>query len=202
MVDKGYAEHVPHDELDVAPLKWYIPHHYVPKRDNRIRVVMIALQSIVDNDAVYGGPDINNGLLGVLLRFRLYVYAMAADIEAMYLQVRVPSRDRNSLRFLWYDNAGQLVHLRLTCHLSCGVWSGSAAVYVLQKCIAISYPDLVVKDTIKRSFYVDDLLRSFTSVEVMSDCIPRVRDALAVAGFNLTMHTCTSRECNASGFNL
>ena len=195
MLSKGYAEHVPPDELDVAPLKWYIPHHYVPKKDNRIRVVhdcAAIYHGHSLNDAFYGGPDINNGLLGVLLRFRLYEHAMAADIEAMYLQVRVPSRDRNALLFLWYDNAGQLVHLRMTCHLFGSVWSGSSAVYALKKCIAISDPDLVVKDTIMRSFYVDDLLRSFRSVEVMSECILRVRDALAGAAFNLTKYTCTS----------
>ena len=124
LLNKGYAEHVPPDELNVAPLKWYIPHHYVPKKDNRIRVVhdcAAIYHGHSLNDAVYSGPDINNGLLGVLLRFRLYEHAMAADIEAMYLQVKVPSRDRNALRFLWYDNAGQLVHLRMTCHLSGGV---------------------------------------------------------------------------------
>ena len=166
MINNHYAEHVPHDEQDVAPLKWYISHHYVPKKNNRIRVVhdcAAIYRGHSLNDTVYGGPDINNGLLGVLLRFRLYEHAIAADIEAMYLQVRVPSRDRNVLRFLWYDDAGQFVHLRITCHLFGGVWSGSAAVYALKKCITISAPDPQVKDIIMRSFYVVDLLRSFPS---------------------------------------
>ena len=39
MLNKGYAENVPPDTLDVAPLNWYTPHDYVPKQDNRIRVV-------------------------------------------------------------------------------------------------------------------------------------------------------------------
>ena len=137
--------------------------------------------------------NINNGLLGVLLRFSLNEHAMAADIEALYLQVRIPTHDRNALCFLWYDNAWQLLHLQMTCHLYGGVWSGSAAVS-LKKCIAISDPDLVVKDTIKRSFYGDDILPSFPSVEVMSDCIPRVRDVLVGARFNLTKYTCTSQN--------
>ena len=46
------------------------------------------------------------GLIGVTLCFRLHEYAIAADIESMYLQVRVYSRDRNALRFLWYDILG------------------------------------------------------------------------------------------------
>ena len=165
MLINAYAEHVPPDTLDVVPLEWYTPHDYVPKHDNRIRVVHDCTainQGHPLTDAVYGGPYINNGLLGVSLRFSLNEHAMAA-------MVRIPSRDRNALCFLWYDNALHLSHLRVTCHLYGGVWSGSAAVS-LKKCIAISDPDLVI---------------------VMSDCIPRVRGALAGAGFSLTKYNCT-----------
>ena len=168
MLSNAYAEHVPPDTLDVAPLKWYTPHDYVPKHDNRIRVVhdcAAIYQGHPLTDAVYGGPYINNGLLGVLLRFSLNEQAMAA-------MVRIPSRDRNALCFLWYDNALHLSHLRMTCHLYGGVWSGSAAVSI-KKCIAISDPDLVI---------------------VMSDCIPRVRGALAGAGFSLTKYNCTRQN--------
>ena len=162
MLINGFAEHVPPDTLDVAPL------NYVPKHDNRIRVVhdcAAIYQGHPLTDAVYGGPYINNGLLGVLLRFSLNEHAMAA-------MVRIPSRDRNALCFLWYDNALHLSHLRVTCHLYGGVWSGSAAVS-LKKCIAISDHDLAI---------------------VMSDCIPRVRDALAGAGFSLTKYNCTRQN--------
>ena len=168
MLIDAYAEHVPPDTLDVAPLEWYTPHDYVPKHDNRIRVVhdcAAIYQGHPLTDAVYGGPYINNELLGVLLRFSLNEHAMAA-------MVRIPSRDRNALCFLWYDNALHLSHLRVTCHLYGGVWSGSAAVS-LKKCIAISDPDLVI---------------------VMSDCIPRVRGALAGAGLSLTKYNCTRQN--------
>ena len=168
MLINAYAEHVPPDTLDVAPLEWYTPHDYVPKHDNRIRVVHYCAaiyQGHPLTDAVYGGPYINNELLGVLLRFSLNEHAMAA-------MVRIPSRDRNALCFLWYDNALHLSHLRVTCHLYGGVWSGSAAVS-LKKCIAISDPDLVI---------------------VMSDCIPRVRGALAGAGFSMTKYNCTRQN--------
>ena len=168
MLINAYAEHVPPDTLDVAPLEWYTPHDYVPKHDNRITVVhdcAAIYQGHPLTDAVYGGPYINNELLGVLLRFSLNEHAMAA-------MVRIPSRDRNALCLLWYDNALHLSHLRVTCHLYGGVWSGSAAVS-LKKCIAISDPDLVI---------------------VMSDCILRVRGALAGAGFSLTKYNCTRQN--------
>ena len=88
MLINGYAEHVPPDKLDVAPLKWYTPHVYVPKMDNRIIVVhdcSAIYQGHPIYDAVYGGPYINNRLLGVLLRFSLNGHAMAADIEAIII---------------------------------------------------------------------------------------------------------------------
>ena len=45
-----------------------------------------------------------------------------------------------------------------------------------------------------RLFYVDDILQSLPSVVMMSDCIPRIRDALAGTGFNLMKYTCTSQN--------
>ena len=49
-------------------------------------------------------PDLTNNLLGVLLRFREEPVAIAADIEAMFLQVKVPPEDSDALRFLWWEN--------------------------------------------------------------------------------------------------
>ena len=45
------------------------------------------------------GPDLLNQLVGILLRFRTGRVAVAGDIRAMFHQVRVPEKDRDSLRF-------------------------------------------------------------------------------------------------------
>ena len=47
------------------------------------------------------GPDLNNRLDAVLLRFRKESIALVADVEAMFHQVLVSPRDWGSLRFLW-----------------------------------------------------------------------------------------------------
>ena len=52
----------------------------------------------------------------MLLRFRLYQNAMTADIQAMYLQVRIPEQERDCLRFLWLEN-GEVKPYRMTSHL-------------------------------------------------------------------------------------
>ena len=40
-----------------------------------------------------------------------------SDIEAMYNQVAVPVRDRDFLRFVWFDERGDIAHYRTTRHL-------------------------------------------------------------------------------------
>ena len=41
---------------------------------------------------------------------------MTADIQAMYLQVRIPEQERDCLRFLWLEN-GEVKPYRMTSHL-------------------------------------------------------------------------------------
>ena len=53
------------------------------------------------NDKLYTGPDLLNSLVGVLLRFREQRVGLAADIEAMFHQVRIIEEDQPALRFLW-----------------------------------------------------------------------------------------------------
>ena len=43
------------------------------------------------------GPDLVNSLLSVLLRFRKNAITLVADIEAMFYQVRVDPKDKDSL---------------------------------------------------------------------------------------------------------
>ena len=70
------------------------------------------------------GPDLTNSLVGVLLRFRRGNVAFMADIEAMFMQVKVNTDHRDVLRFLWFENHdihGPLVAYRMTSHLFDGV---------------------------------------------------------------------------------
>ena len=55
------------------------------------------------NEELLQGPDLNNTLVVVLLRFRHDKIAIVADIEAMFHQVKVEPKDCNALRFLWWN---------------------------------------------------------------------------------------------------
>ena len=137
------------------------------------------------NNQCYQGPDLNNKLIDVLLRFRLYKYAIMADVEAMYLQVKIPPKDRNALRFLW-DVNGQTRHFRMTSHLFGGVWCASSSTYALRRTVDDAGASRLVEDTVKRGFYVDDMLKSVHDVGDVSDVMHGTKQVLSYGGFNLT----------------
>jgi len=104
-IEKGYAEEVPEDEIDADRRKWYIPHHGVlsERKPDKLRIVFdCAAQhhGMSLNQVLMQEPDLNNRLHAVLLRFRKKSIALVADVEAMFHQVLVSPRDRDSLRFL------------------------------------------------------------------------------------------------------
>ena len=109
MLDSGYAEPVSTEELSLRDGQvWYLPHHVVlhVAKPGKVRLVFdcAAKQGGISlNSQCFRGPDLNNKLLHVLLRFRQFEFAIMADIEAMYLQVKIPEKDGNCLRFLWQD---------------------------------------------------------------------------------------------------
>ena len=56
------------------------------------------------NDKLRKGPDRNNLLRGVILRFRRHPYAVTADVENMFHQFAVPDEHKTYLRFFWFQN--------------------------------------------------------------------------------------------------
>ena len=205
MIDKGYAEVVPPDDMHRKDGKvWYLPHHPVlnPKKPDKCRVVFDCAARYGGsslNDHVHQGPDLANKLVGVLLRFRQGAVAFIADVEAMYHQVHVTPKDRDALRFLWFEDdvrLQQLKTLRMKAHLFGGVWSPSCANYALQKAAeehSHMYSTEVIS-TVLRNFYVDDCLRSVDTIESAIKVAQQVKELLAKRGFNLTKYISSSPE--------
>ncbi|KAK3741911.1 hypothetical protein QZH41_018115 [Actinostola sp. cb2023] len=127
LLDRGYAEAVTDENLKGRDgYTWYLPHHPVlhPRKPDKCRLVYdcaAKYRGVSLNDKVHQGPDLTNGLVGVLLRFRQEPIALMADIEGMFHQVRVSEGDRDALRFLWWRNDDPNetpMTYRMTAHLS------------------------------------------------------------------------------------
>ena len=110
IIAKGFARKVPSDRLFAKPGQlWYIPHYgvYHVKKPNKIRVVFDCSARFGGtslNDQLPQGPDLTNGLVGVLTRFRQGPVAFMSDVDVMFHQVGVPEDQRDFWRFLWWPN--------------------------------------------------------------------------------------------------
>ena len=166
---------------------WYLPHHCESK-PGKVRVVFDCAATYAGvslNNQCHQGPDLNNKLIGVLLRFRQYPYAVMADIESMYLQVKIPIYDRNALRFLWGER-GEVKEYRMTSHLFGGVWCVSSSTYTLRKTVKDFPTNELIKDTVHRGFYVDDMLKSVIEPSEAWSVVNDTKWVLRRGGFNLT----------------
>jgi hypothetical protein len=191
LLSNGYAEIVPSEQVHTVERVWYLPHHAVvtEKKPDKMRVVFdcaAKFQGKSLNERCKQGPDLIKKLMHVLLRFRQHRFAIQADIEAMYHQVKIPVDDRDALRFLWYCD-GEIITCRMSSHLFGGVWCASSSAYALMRtaleCEGVSP---LVLSSIERSFYVDDFLKSVIDrleAEIVVQCVPEV---LITGGFNLT----------------
>ena len=137
------------------------------------------------------GPDLNNRLDAMLLRFRKESIAVVADVESMFHQALVSPRDRDSLRFLWWRDGdftkGAIPH-RMKVQLFGATSSPSCAAFSLRQAaldVGHDYEPLVAS-TVERAAYVDDVLTSVSDVETCIKLVDGLRLMLTKAGFRVT----------------
>uniref|UniRef100_A0A914ELN7 Integrase catalytic domain-containing protein n=1 Tax=Acrobeloides nanus TaxID=290746 RepID=A0A914ELN7_9BILA len=101
------------EEVDLntpdGPLVSYIPHRAVfspEKSTTKIRKVCDASQkggpskkSV--NDNLHRGPDLLRNMMGILLRFRILMICVIADIQKAFHQVLLNPDDQDATRFVW-----------------------------------------------------------------------------------------------------
>lgn len=101
LIEHRDAEEVP--DISKSDNQWDIPHHGVfhPKKPDKLRVVFDCSAKFKNtslNQHLLSGPDLTNGLAGVLMRFRRFPVAIICDIEKMFHQFFLSKADRDYLR--------------------------------------------------------------------------------------------------------
>ncbi|KAI5085315.1 hypothetical protein C0J45_23790, partial [Silurus meridionalis] len=195
MITRGDAEKVP--EVEVCnPQQWYIPHHgvYHPQKPGKIRIVFdcsARFQSTSLNDHLLTGPDLTNTLIGVLCRFRKGQVAIMCDVERMFHQFYVAPKDRDYLRFLWWEDGNMEAQpsvYRMKVHLFGAASSPGCANFGLKHLAAKGEGkfDQATVNFIQRNFYVDDGLASVNSDDEAIQLVKEARE-LCQTG-NLRLH--------------
>ena len=196
LLNDGHAEKVPEEQASNGAGKtWYLPHHSVvsPSKPDKLRVVFdcaARCNNISLNDLLLQGPDLTNSLSDVLIRFRQEPVAFTADIEAMFLQVRVPERHRDYLRFLWWpegDVEKPAQEYRMTVHLFGATSSPSCANYALRRTAEEFGSDFAAEATqsVRQNFYVDDVAKATSTEEDAIKLALELKQLCSKGGFNL-----------------
>ncbi len=194
ILNSGYAEEVPKDDKPKEGCVSYIPHHgvYHPKK-KKLRVVFdcsAKWQGVSINDLLLQGPDLINGLVGILCRFRKEEVAVVCDVKKMFYQFRVNAEHRNFLRFLWYKDGNIDSHpvvYRMTVHLFGAVSSPGCSNFGLQRAAADGEEEFgkQAANFVKHDFYVDDGLTSVESTKEAIDLISNTKALCKKKGIKL-----------------
>ena len=166
-IQNKYVEPVPQDELETDSGRvWYLPTFVVTSKRKKLRTVfdsaaVFGLPPTCLNDKMLSGPDRNNALRDVLLRFREHNVGFIADVESMFFQFHVNEEHRDYMRF-WHhadnDPTKPLVPYRARVHIwgNCGSPTVSTISLRTTTDWADPPPTPEVTRYIRESFYVGD----------------------------------------------
>ncbi|KAK3755177.1 hypothetical protein QZH41_010697 [Actinostola sp. cb2023] len=207
-IRKGYARKLSPEETKRGRDRcWYLPHHPVtnPNKPGKVRIVFDAAAETKDtslNKNLLQGPDMTNSLAGVLLRFRQGTVAFAADVEAMFHQVRVKREDQDALRFLWWtDGLDQEPDVYvMQVHIFGATCSPCIANSVLKRTATDNAEDFSPEavTAVHQNFYVDDALVSTFDESSAVRLASEMTEILDRGGFRLTKFTSSNKEVLSS----
>ena len=196
VIARGEAELVPQSDQKTGE-GWYLPHHGVyHKKTGKLRVVYDCssmYKGLSLNDQLLQGPDLNNSLLGVLLRFRQHPVALSCDIEKMYHRFQVVKEHRDYLKFFWLDDENNTVTYRMKVHIFGARSSPNCAKYGLHKLAddhGNEFP--LAKQFIQHDFYVDDGVCSVKSSDEAIELLNQTKQLCSKG--NLRVHKILSNQ--------
>lgn len=148
------------------------------------------------NAQLLQGPNQNNSLRGVLLRFREGEIGFVADVESMFHSFHLNKEHRDFHRFYWFDDNDpekSLVQYRAGVHIFGNKCSPAVATLALRHCISKT-PDAspLACDFVRNRFYVDDGLGTANDPWTAIKTLQETRDILNT--FNIRLHKIISNE--------
>ena len=191
MLTNKHAEIAP--PLQEGQECWYLPSFevYHLKKPGQICVVFDSsapYKGVSLNNVFFTGPDLNNTLLGVLMRFRKEPVAITADIQHMFHCFIVLEDHRDFLRFLWFHNNDPD-----SDNVFGNSPSPALAIYGLRRAAKEEENNFGsnMRRFVEREFYVDDALKSFPT---KAEAISVLRRAQTMLVSNLRLHKIASNR--------
>ena len=199
-VSRGYLQKAKGDN-DIS-VQCFLPHHPVVKEcstSTKIRPVFDGSAKTASgcslNDVLMKGPVIQDSLLNLLLRFRLHPIAIAADIEKMYLQIKVHPDHTPLQRILWRSDQSQPVETYELQRVTFGLSPSSFLATRVLKQLALDEGDNfpVAKKALLNDFYVDDYIGGADTEDEALQLYEQLVKLLAKGGFRLQKWSTNSK---------
>ena len=193
MIARKVARKLNHEEIN----QYSGPIHYISHNEVISDSVSTPCRLVFNSSAKFNGhilndywakgPDMLNNLLGVLLRFRENLIAIAGDIRKMYHTIKIESVDQHTHRFLWRHMEDRKPDIYVMTALSFGDRPVAAiAAVALKKTAEINekeFPE--ASTTIKDDSYVDDIIHSVDNKPKALELIDQIEQVLATGGFEI-----------------
>ncbi|KAL0832560.1 hypothetical protein ABMA28_000762 [Loxostege sticticalis] len=200
LLHRGYARKI--NGPFTSPVTWYLPHFGVTNvnKPGKLRLVFDAAATYKGtslNDNLLSGPDLLNPLLSILFRFRSKPIAMTADIEDMFLRIKIREDDQGAQLFLWRGMDRQKTpEIYVMDSMIFGAASSpSSAIFVLNRNadrFANDYPEAV--EAIQKHHYMDDYIDSVEDVGTALKLIKEITEIHRQGNFNIRGWTTNDAE--------
>ena len=193
LFDNNFAQKV--TNKTIGPKIFYLPHFGVQNinKPGKLRLVFDAAaktSNVSLNDMLLPGPDLLKSLLGILMRFRQFYYAVKSDLKDMFLKIKIREEDRHAQRFFWEGQECVMITL-----LFGAMSSPCTALYIKNKNASLflpKYPDTAY--SLIENCYMDDFLDSCKTLE---EAKARVSEAIEINKHaNWEMHGWASNCCS------
>ncbi|XP_060804946.1 uncharacterized protein LOC132902740 [Amyelois transitella] len=196
----NHLEEVPENEKNNPAV--YLPHHAVIKLDrdtSKVRIVFDASSKgsnhVSLNDELMVGPQIQEDMRSLVIRWRMKRVCFTADVQMMYRQILVTKEDADFQRILWRDSTGTIKDyrlLRITFGTACAPYLAVKTLQQIAKDEGKEHP--VAAKTIHEDFYMDDLMSGSDTVPEALDTAMNIAEILKRGGMNLQKWTSNSSE--------
>ncbi|XP_054724268.1 uncharacterized protein LOC129234298 [Uloborus diversus] len=191
-------EEVTEAEMSSSNACHYLPHHPVVKSSSATTKVRPVFDASCKrpgyaslNDCLSTGPSLLSEIPRLISKFRCGAIGVIADIKQAFLQLSLAAKDRDYLRFLWWEDKK---HTKMKFYRHCRVVFGvSSSPFLLNATIKFhlesqEFQSIVLQNTINRmkdGFYVDNLVTSVNTSEELEQLKSQAIEVMQKGSFEL-----------------
>ncbi|XP_049867240.1 uncharacterized protein LOC126367655 [Pectinophora gossypiella] len=202
-IELNHMEEVPEEKKNNPAI--YLPHHAVLREDKETTKLRVVFDGSCKgsnnksfNEEQLVGPQLQEDLRSILMRWRMKPICFVADIQKMYRQILVTKEDVDYQRLLWKnDNREEAKEYRLL-RVTFGT---SSAPYLAVKTLMQLAEDegnekgySRIARVIKEDFFVDDCMSGCDTLEEAKEVSKELTRVLQKGGFTLQKWASNSTE--------